>query len=207
MHPYPDIPNRNVPTDAAIAATLGISELRLVSDYLRNEDGSRRGLLRANSIWTLKVEPTFYHTWVVGICSAEGREFRTKSVPGWIRGFVAFGDRVIVKELEADPLLSTITQIPLAVAERIVCLDGVGHELKIQSGGLECLLKFAYAPTEVLGSVVRICNEVANSIAKQTGHESLTELIDATRRAKYEEWCRTKRIVVLDATRSDVEFL
>jgi hypothetical protein len=182
MHTYPKIPNVNVPSDASLAATLGLGDLRVGRHYLRDESRSRVGCIWLDTLWLLHVRPSFDHHGLVGVVTSHGEDFRGGTSPGWTKAILASNDSFIVQEVESDPLPPLLAQLPLLRTSNSAFLDGVGYELRIQTTQLTGKLSFRNPTLPELVAVERQCWELADTVARASGDKSLAAFTATWRR-------------------------
>lgn len=162
-------------TDVAIATSLGITDLQVGRHYLRDEDRARVGAIWLDTVWMLRVQPTFGQRVLLGVATAHGEEFRGQSSSGWIKGFLASNYSFAIHDLESDPLPNVIARLPLLSKDGFGfrSRDGVCYQLRTKSMEIESTIEFANPEIPELVSVVRTCWELAETIARNSRDESL----------------------------------
>jgi hypothetical protein len=173
MSAHAETPSANLPDDAAIAASLGIEDFRVGRHYLRGEERVRIGAVWLDTFWVLRVLPSFDDHGLLGVVTAHGEEFRGKTSPAWIKGFIASGASFAVQTLEADPLPPLLAHLPLLQRSNAGFLDGVGYQLRMESVELSGTLDFGNPTLPELIAIEKSCLELADRIALASGHSSL----------------------------------
>jgi len=166
MHAFPEIPDLNI-YEAAIAESIGFEGLW--GHYF-------------NTIWTLQVLRAFKACTLLGVAATRGGEFRGKSSPGRIKGFLASGS-VAVQELEFDSLANVIARLPLL--DKNGCgfrsRDGVRYLLRTETLEVEGILHFANPTLPELLSVIRTSCGLAETVSRNSRDESLLEFTKSWR--------------------------
>lgn len=173
--------NEPNPGDAAIAAAIGIEDLHVGRHYLRDEQRWRIGAIWIDSLWILRVQPSFHHHGAVGVVSAHGESFRGNQPTGWIKAFLSSGNELVAQEIEADPLPEFAGSLPILRKSNSMFLDGVGYELRVESMVLEGLLKFSNPEEPELLAVESCCWQLAETIACKARNHKLIAFAKAWR--------------------------
>lgn len=182
MHTYPKIPNVNVPSDASIAAALGLEDLRVGRHYLRDESRARVGCIWLDTLWMLHVRPSFDHHGLVGVVTSHGEEFRGVTSQGWTKAILASNDSFTVQEINSDPLPPLLAQLPLLRQSKSGFLDGVGYELRVHTIQMTAKLSFGNPSLPELVAVEKSCWDLGDAIARRSGDNSLAEFTATWRR-------------------------
>ena len=182
MREYPSVPNVNLPDDATVAASLGIEGLSVGRQYLRDEQRSRIGCIWLDTLWQLRVQPSFDHYGFVGVISIHGEEFRGIQSRGWTKAVLASDEAFAVQEIEFDPLPSLVASLPLLRQSNSGFLDGIGYQLRAESMVLEGSLNFANPVEPELTALEIGCWQLADEIARKSQNKVLMNFTKTWRR-------------------------
>ena len=166
-------PSQSIPTDDAIAAALGIEDLRLGRHFLRDEGGKRAGSIWLDTYWMLRVKPSFDDHGLVGVAAAHGEESKGVKPPGWIKAVLSCADALVVWDIEADPLPPFLSRLPLLRSCGSMFLDGVGYELRSNSLDVHANLRFSNPVAFEFVTFEAACLQLAQRIARASGNQAL----------------------------------
>ena len=155
------------------AQAFGISELRVGRHRVRDDDGQTCGAVHLNSIWTLRIKPSFAIHGFLTVATAEGLEYSGSKTPGWRRALLRSDDgKELVSSNVAKTVEPILANIPLLVKSNEMTLDGIGYELIWQSDELIGSMQFNNPRSDVLRLLEITCLNLATSLTKQSdGHK------------------------------------
>ena len=172
----------SLPDEVQIAAALGIEELHVGRHYLRDEQRFRVGRIWLDTLWLLRVEPSFDSHGLIGVITSHGEEFRGSQSTGWMKAVLSSNDAFVVQDIEADPLPDLVAGLPLLRKSHSMFLDGIGYQLRVETMALEGFLKFFNPKESELVAVELSCWQLADTVARESRNETLIAFTKAWRR-------------------------
>ena len=147
--------------DDPLASAVCLEELRVGRHYIRDAAKMRVGSIWVDTLWRLEVFPSFDNAGVVAVVAAHGEEFRDRAVEGWVKAVLSSADALVVEQIDADPLPSVISALPLLSQSNSMSLDGVSYDLRFETVGITGTLEFSNPRQRELVALEQVCLHLA----------------------------------------------
>ena len=181
-----DWPDRfgSVADDAQLADLFGFDDtlgLRVGRRKVFNKRRTARVDFFVSTIWLLYIHPTFSKSAVVGVAVAESLEAGPAAPPCWIKAIFAANGAFTARKIDADPLPSMVTNIPLLLPLEGQGRDGIFYRLRMQAA-VNSVIDFDNPGTGPLWPIEQCCWTLAESVARQAGEQALLDYVAEWRR-------------------------
>jgi hypothetical protein len=188
-----DLPDRfgSVADDAQLADLFGFEDtlgLRVGRRKVFNKRRTAKVDFFVSSIWLLYIHPTFSKSAVLGVAVAESLESGPTAPPGalpgvsgWIKAIFAANGALTAQKIDADPLPSLVTTIPLLLPLEGQGRDGIFYRLRMHAA-VSSVIDFDNPGTGPLGPIEQCCWNLAETVARQSGEQALVDFVAEWRR-------------------------
>ena len=167
------IPQAAVRREDKIAAVLGLKDLRVGRHYLQDESGICIASIWMDTIWLLRVCPSFDSGGVVGVATAHGEEFQGSKPDGWVKAVVLSTDSIVAQQIDDDPLPAIVSALPLLFPSNSLSFDGVGYELRFASIQIKGTISFSNPVSAELIALERACLRLAKEVSHRSANHTL----------------------------------
>jgi len=169
------MPDAAFPTDGEIAAAFGLDDLRVGRHYLRDESRVRVGSIWMDTLWLIRVCPSFDNDGVIGVATAHGEELRGRTVDGWVKAMLSSTGTLIAQQIDDDPLPAFVSALPLLRPSNSLSLDGVGYELRFETIAIKGTMSFFNPVSTELVALERACLRLAQQVAQKSANQALLD--------------------------------
>lgn len=161
----------------AFAAALKLNRFGVGRHIVRNERGWRERNIEVRAIWVASISPSFHPGSYLLVMHTESHPLSLFCLRGIDSLPNIQGEPFECPGLE-DKVAKKLKHVDLFPSERVISLDGIGYSLRIRTFGVSTDLEFSNPGTESLRAVEKALFEVAESIARITNRNDISDYLN-----------------------------